>query len=108
MAQSLDLEGLRSAVRSGKIEWQRHALERMMERDITRIEVKMVLLKGERIEDYPQAHPLPAALFLGRPARRPLHVVAAFDPSAATVFVITVYEPAREYFGPDLRTRRPS
>lgn len=106
MTRSLDVRGLRSAVRAGRIEWQRHALERMAERGIRRTEVKAVLLEGERIEDYPEAYPLPAALFLGRPARRALHAVAAFDAETRTVFVITVYEPSPARFEPDFRTRR--
>ena len=106
MAQGLNIDKLRSAVRDGRIEWQRHALERMVERGITRSEVKTVLLKGEQIEDYPEAYPLPAALFLGRSHQRPLHVVAAFDSGLATVFVVTVYEPTLERFEPGFRRRR--
>jgi len=42
---------LQNAVKKGYIEWQRHALERMMERGISRETVKEVLLKGEIIEN---------------------------------------------------------
>jgi len=40
-------------INNGNIEWHRHALERMMERGISRREVKDVLLTGEVIEEYP-------------------------------------------------------
>ena len=65
-----------------------------------------MLLEGERIEDYPDAYPLPAALFLGWPRGRSLHVVAALDTASKTAYVITAYEPTREQFEPDFRTRR--
>jgi len=106
MASSLDINALRSAVRGGRIEWQRHALERMVERNVTRAQVKAALLGGERIAEYPDAYPLPAALFMAWRARRPLHVVAALDATTATAYVITAHEPDLEHFEPDFRTRR--
>lgn len=51
-------------VENGYIEWQRHALERIMEREILRDSVKEVLRNGEVIEDYPNEKPYPCALFL--------------------------------------------
>jgi pentatricopeptide repeat protein len=47
----MDRDKLRSAIKNGKIEWQRHVLERMMERGISRDTVKEVLLSGEIIEE---------------------------------------------------------
>lgn len=106
MTKGLDLEGMRRAVQARRVEWQRHALERMAGRHIARSEVFEVLLAGERIEDYPDTQPCPSALFLGRPEMRPLHVVAAYDASGDRVFIITVYEPNLEHFEPDFKTRR--
>ncbi len=56
---------LQDAIKEGHIEWQRHALEKMMERGISRKAVKEVLLNGEIIENYPDDKPYPSALFLG-------------------------------------------
>ena len=48
----------------------------MVERDVSRQEVKEVILRGEQIENYANDWPLPSALFhLAEPNRRPLHVV---------------------------------
>ena len=104
--EGIDVGRLRAAVRSGNVEWQRHALERALEREITRAEVLEVLENGERIENYPHAHPLPRALLLGWSINRPLHVVAAFDSERNTAAIITVYEPSLVYFEPDFKTRR--
>lgn len=106
MANGFDIEAMRFAVRRGRIEWQRHALERMAGRGIFRDEVKEVLIRGERIEDYPEDYPIPSALFLGGPDQRPLHVVAAFNQEMGMVYIITAYEPSLDHFEPDLKTRR--
>lgn len=63
----MDSAGIRIAVEEGSIEWNRHALERMMERGIARGRVKSVLMTGEVVEDYPNDQPYPSALFLGYP-----------------------------------------
>jgi hypothetical protein len=45
----MDKDRLREAIQNGMIEWQTHALERMMKRGISREIVKQVLLEGEMI-----------------------------------------------------------
>ena len=102
----MDRGGIKIAVKNGYIEWQRHALERMMEREILRDSVKEVLRNGEVIEDYPDDKPYPSALFLGWVNGEPFHVVAAFDYLTGWCFVITAYKPDLEHFGQDYKTRR--
>lgn len=77
-----------------------------MERGFARHDVLMTLLSGEKIEDYPESFPFPAALFLSWIDSRPLHVVAAFDPASHWVFIITVYRPDFEHFQQDFKTRK--
>jgi hypothetical protein len=89
-----------------RIEWQRHALERMVERGIRRSEVLSVLLSGELIEDYPEDWPFPSGLFLGWVECRPLHVVAAFYTEGERAFIVTVYEPDLDHFEADFKTRK--
>jgi hypothetical protein len=108
VAISLDVDRMRSAIRASRLEWHRHALERMMERDIRRTDALDVLLSGHLIEDYPEDQPFPSALFSGWTQTRPIHAVAAFDAANERAFVITVYEPDLEHFEPDFRTRRRS
>jgi len=97
---------LKNAVQNGKIEWQTHALERMMKRGISREIVKQILLEGEMIEDYPDNKPFPTALFLGWFEGKPFHVVIALDSLSGYCFVITVYRPDLDHFGTDYKTRR--
>jgi hypothetical protein len=102
----MDRDRLREAIQNGMIEWQTHALERMMKRGISREIVKEVLLTGEIIEDYPDEKPFPTALSLGWFRGEPFHVVTALNPLTGYCFVITVYRPDSDHFGPDYKTRR--
>ena len=108
MRKGIDVERVRIAVRNSRIEWQRHALERMAEREIRRSDALGILISGKLIEEYPDDEPFPSGLFLGWIGERPIHVVAAFDEETDRVYVITVYEPDLEHFGPDFRSRRKS
>jgi hypothetical protein len=78
----------------------------MAERGIRRSDVLDVLLSGEAIEGYAHDRPFPSWLFLGWKGTRPIHVVASYDATGGSVFIITVYQPDPEYFEPDFRTRR--
>jgi len=97
---------IKNAVKKGFIEWQRHALERMMERGISRDAVIETLLNGEIIEDCQDETPYPSALFLGMDKKQPIHVVAAIDYLIGRCFVITAYRPDKEHFESDYKTRR--
>lgn len=101
-----DLSVLRHSISAGHVEWRRHALERMLERSISRSQVFETLLHGELIEAYPNAHPWPSALFYGRCGSRVIHVVVAFHPVGDGLAIVTTYEPDEEHFEPDLKTRK--
>jgi len=101
----MDREVVREKINQGRIRWQRHALQRMMERGITRNEVKKTLLKGELIEEYPKDHPYPSGLFFYIDSGLPLHVVAAIDKDAEWCYIITAYRPDSEHFESDYKTR---
>lgn len=102
----MDRDRLLIALENGYIEWQRHDLEQMFEREISREVVKDVLKNGEIIEDYPHDKPYPSALFLGWIKGKPVHVIVAFDSLSGWCFVITAYRPDLEHFESDYKTRR--
>lgn len=102
----MDLAKLKAALDAGRIEWERHVLERLILRRIPREVVIQVLRSQDCIEDYPDDYSFPSALFLGWREKKPMHVVAALNESIPKVFIITAYEPDLEHFEPDFRTRR--
>ena len=101
----LDLGQLQEAIRACGIEWRKHVLQRMAERNISQTSVLDVLLTGERVRDCPEDKPFASALFLGYAGTRPLHVVAA-GRNGRQAFIVTVYEPSLEVFEADYKTKR--
>ena len=101
----LFLKYLQSAMLEGNIEWLKHSLQRMMERDITRQEVKTAILKGSVIEVYSADRPYPSIL-MAWIDDKPMHVVVSYDEVENLCYIITAYVPNEKYFEKDLITRR--
>lgn len=102
---SLILTDIRDAVNAGRVLWKKHALERMLEREIGRNQVKNAILQGVIIENYPDDHPIPSLLLaLNQPEA--LHVVLAYDATSEQCHIITAYRPDLTHFEVDLITRR--
>lgn len=101
----MDINSLKELCKQSTIKWSAHCLERMQERDISRIDVKNCIMNGEIIEDYPMDYPHPSCLIYGYTlSDKVLHVVAGTD--NANIYIITAYFPNFEKFQEDLKTRR--
>ena len=96
------------AAQADRVEWRHHALERLLERGITREEVKACLQNGTALEVYSGDKPFPSLLVAGSVGNRFLHVVAAYDKRTMICYIITAYEPDTEHFEEDRVTRRRS
>lgn len=105
MTKDVDIENLRASASQGRIHWHQHALERFLERGISRVEVVSAIINGEIVEAYPVDRPYPSCLILSVEVE-PVHVVASVDPVARICHVITAYRPDLEHFEPDFKTRR--
>ena len=78
---------------AGEFEFSRHALRRVVERNISEQEIREAGTKAEVIENYPEDKYSPSALLLGfTEARRPLHFQVSYAESDLTK-IITIYEP---------------
>lgn len=106
MEPLFDKTSFNQALEDGNIVWRKHVLEKMLERGISRSEVLEVLLTGDTIQRYDEDRPFPSILVLGFPVERPIHVVASFDTTSLTVFVITTYEPDLNIFEADFKTKK--
>ena len=102
----MNIEKLRIAITEKNIEWRKHVFQRMLERNITREDVKEVIIKGELIEEYESDKPFPSALFFKVVNKRPTHAVIAFDEKQNKAHVITTYEPTLAIFESDYKTRK--
>ena len=105
MDKQIDSGSLRDCIKKGQIQWRQHALERILEIGITRMEIKEAIQDGEILKSYHQDKPFPSCLIYSI-NKEPLHVVVAFDPDAEICHVITAYRPDGKHFKMDLKTRR--
>jgi hypothetical protein len=87
----MTIEAIQDKIREGDYRFSDHAVKRMIERTIDRLEVEQTILTGEIIENYPDDKYSPSCLIYGRTKQgRPLHVQVSLPPK---VVVITTYEP---------------
>jgi hypothetical protein len=93
----MELDALRETVKQNRIEWRKHSLQRMFERDISRDNVINVLMYGDIIKEYPDDRPFPSVLFQKVVNKRHLHVVASYSKKEKFVYIITAYESSGNY-----------
>jgi len=87
----MDILGIQSAVRDGKIFFTDHAVRQMAKRNIDDVEISEAILSGEIIEEYPEDKYSPSCLVYGKTLKeRHLHIVCSLPPR---VRIVTVYEP---------------
>ncbi len=94
------------ALKKGNIEWKKHALQRILERNIKRNDVLNTIKTGIVIEEYPTDKPLFSCLIYNNDKENPLHVVAGIDEDTDSIFIITVYRPDSDVFLEDFITRK--
>ncbi len=62
----VDLHLIREVVRNGNYQYAEHAVKRMTERFISRLDVEQAVSQGEIIEDYPNDKYGPSCLVVGK------------------------------------------
>ena len=90
------LEEIQRQLSLEEFDFSRHALKRVVERNISELEIKEAGRNAKIIEDYPDDKYTPSCLLLGfTETGRPLHIQVSF---ADTEFVkiITLYEPGED------------
>jgi len=83
-----------------------HAIIRMLERGIAKVEIVEVVNEGEIIEDYMDDYPYPSCLMFKIVNHKPLHVVVAHNKAESQKYVVTTYIPDLTKFEPDFKTRK--
>jgi len=97
---------IKKAFERKNIIWRKHALIRMMERDIPRNDVFNAISNGKIIETYPDIKPYPGYLMFGQVDEKMLHIVISWDEDANSAYVITVYVPDVDHFQENGKTRK--
>ena len=87
------LEDIRRQLSLGEFEFSRHAFKRVVERDISELEIRQAGQGAKIIEDYPDDKYAPSCLLLGfSETGRPLHLQVSYADSDL-LKIITIYEP---------------
>jgi hypothetical protein len=86
------------------IVYRLHAIQRMVERNVSTVELRKIIKTGKVLERYKNDSPYPSRLILGQVNNRPLHVVITENNTENKIIVITVYEPdPRKWIKNDVR-----
>ena len=87
------LPQIQQELAAGQFEFSRHALRRVVERNISEQDIREAGAMAEVIERYPQDKYSPSGLLLGSTRDgRALHLQVSFGESDTTK-IITIYEP---------------
>lgn len=87
------LPQIQQELAAGRFEFSRHALRRVVERNISEQDIRDAGENAEIIERYPQDKYSPSGLLMGMTrAGRALHLQVSFAESDVTR-IITIYEP---------------
>ncbi len=101
----LDIKTIRKYIATRKIEWTKHCLKRLNQRNILTIDIKMAINNGKIIEYYLDDYPYPSFLILGNgTTERTLHIVCGI--SSERLYIITAYNPDTDNWEDDMKTRR--
>lgn len=89
----MNIDDIRFRLCAGHFEFSRHALKRVVERNISEAEIREVGVAAEVVEDYPGDKYSPSCLVLGfTKNRRALHIQVCYS-SVGMVKIVTAYDP---------------
>lgn len=101
----LSIDVLRKLCNDGRIRWTEHVLIRLLQRGISRDDIKAAIRSGITIEQYPDDYPYPSCLVLGFGINgHVLHVVCGVG--LDELIVITAYYPNPAEWDHDFKKRR--
>jgi len=96
---------VREYIAKRKIDWTKHCLNRLNQRNILISDVKTAINNGKIIEYYYDDYPYPSCLILGyNTNNKTIHIVCGV--SEDTVHMITAYYPNTDKWEEDMKTRR--
>ena len=101
----LNIEIIGGYIAKRKIDWTKHCLNRLNQRDILISDVKTAINNGKIIEYYYDDYLYPSCLILGYNINnKTLHIVCGI--SEKVIHMITAYYPDTNRWEEDMKTRR--
>ena len=101
----LNIDIIKEYISKRKIDWTKHCLNRINQRNIQIFDIKAAINNGKIIEYYYDDYPYPSCLILGYTSNnRVLHIVCGVNDNI--VHMITAYYPDTNKWEKDMKTRR--
>ena len=101
----LNINLIKDYVNTRKIDWTKHCLNRLSQRNISILDVKTAINNGKILEYYYEDYPYPSCLIVGYSIQHKiLHIVCGI--SNDFVHIITAYLPDSNKWEEDMKTRR--
>jgi len=101
----LNIETIKDCIKKRKINWTKHCLNRMNQRNILISDFKTAINNGQIIEYYYEDYPYPSCLILGRDSNdRNIHVLCGGN--SDEVYMITAYYPDINKWEKSMKNRR--
>jgi len=101
----LNIEKVKEYIQRKKIDWTKHCLNRLNQRNISISDVKAAIDNGDIIEYYYDDYPYPSCLILGyNTDNKLLHIVCGM--SDDLIHMITAYYADTDKWEKDMKTRR--
>jgi len=88
--EEFNIGNIKKLVKTNKLRWTRHVIVRLLQRNISQLDVKDCLQNGEIIEIYEDSYPYPSCLVYGVVKDdKILHTVVGYGED--TLWIITAY-----------------
>jgi len=101
----LTINNIRKNIENRNVDWTKHCLNRLNQRNIYISNIKLAIKNGEIIEYYMDDYPYPSCLIVGKDIKNEvLHIICSI--SNNTVHMITAYYPDSNKWEEDMKTRR--
>lgn len=101
----IDIVDIRNYFEMDTVLITNHASERFRQRNIRMRDIRLAIMNGEIIEQYPEDFPFPSCLILGYTKdKRPIHIVVSDEGNSSRI--ITSYIPTLDKWEEDYVTRK--
>jgi len=101
----LNMEIIRTSMLKRNIIWTKHCLNRINQRNISILDIKIAIRNGKIIECYYDDYPYVSCLIMGRNRKgKIIHIVCGMNKNC--VYMITAYYPDSNEWEEDMETRR--
>lgn len=102
----MDLGFIKQCIKDGRIRWTYHINMRLKERFISRDQIINSVSNFEIIEEYQNDKYLPSCLVCSEFENKKFHIQIALDYKDNSIIIVTTYQPSREKWNEDFKTRR--